>query len=1026
MITISTKPYKYQTNTSLIVQGELGVNGSNQLVVGSGAEGTVTVVGNPPNSTPVPTLIAQGYAEEVMDIASAQTLGTNFIFLNGSSFDTMGVGGYEFEESNGLVYGLYGRTDGLTQQVYYSGATNNTQVLQYTTVAYVPPFLNGNIWQAAAICGSDLQGFTVVLRDTSGANLGLRYIYVRHNGSLINSAGHTYVEITPMVNSYLNSITRTPGGIPRVVRVGAYFFISLADWQFGSLWLGGWNAQDSTYPQTSAALPGSSPTYTPTQFTITTNGLPGGDITTGQTFPILFGNSSNFNASQLRLYNMSTGAVSTPTFMNAPVPLVAGWATNISAVLEGEVDSLGNPYLAFGTQISPGDANNNNPYTLLVNSIAVQFTAGSAGAYTNAQLNYVVGGASGSDLNHVQPAGSPIYIGYNGNPIPNESVASNAGTPSTCVNKLPICGWFLGEPARWSGCPTFHWYYSGTCAVSSFGTGSVTRGIAKAVSAQAGSLAAAQANKLAQIYPMFNVVNRVDFNASTGTNMTAQSTQPSGQMISNWWGRMVGPSMIFSQALSPTRAPIQTISILPANTQITDMTYNRFGTAVPGFKGRIAEYVVNLPNLQTTLSTWCCVWPTGMANINQPTIAMFPCCTDSGPHTGNVNSGGVRLGNFSLSGSVYQPPPVVWNYASNMLTQLAALKTTAISVTQAAHSDFGSGGTFGIEIVPILNSAANGIAFALGIIYGRNAANSLQQISVFTTPCGLSGTTINLTNTSSVTLVSYQTLSTSGVPGVYDQNDSIPGNLDVVYPAAPGGDFYVAWTNANSCSISGDSISCTSFMQFNSSNAIVNQAGTPRSKSRGMLSCSAQHHGIAIMPYRDGDTVPEADIPISRYATTTISTQADFAAGFNAALANPSNIIPGSPVNASYNIAEMLTMESINNQFLLQVGSISGRLNHKQYSLPSTFIDMTSYAAGTYYLYLADTGAGGVQLEVDSAQRPESSTSMYFGSFDRTSTGFANQTSISEVIRFGTARLVAGTAGSPMQGSQIRIGQYVG
>lgn len=1022
-MTIPFGGYKYQTDMSVITPGELGVSPAGKLVTKDPVSGNIVTLGNPDNSTSVPSL-TKTYVEDQMDISSLQTLGANFIFLNGTSFDAMGLGAYEFEEANGVVYGLYGRTDGLTQQVYFSGATNNTVGLQYTTVPYVPPFLNGNIWQAAAVCGSDLQGFTLALRDTSGANLNLRYIYVRHNGSLINTAGHTYVEITPVVNSYLNSVTRTNGGVPKIVRVGAYFFLSLGDWQFGALWFGGWNAQDSTYPQTGAALPASSPSYTPQTFTITTNGLPGGDITTGQQFPALLGNASNFNMSQMRMYDMQSGAVSNLAYLNAPQPIVAGWSSNIVGILEGEVDGSGNPFLAFGTQISPGDNTNHNVLACVVNSIAVQFTAGSPGAYTNAQLNYVVGGSSGSDLNHCQPAG-PIYIGYNGNPIPNESVASNAGAPSTCVNKLPLCGWFLGEPQLWNGAPTFHWYYSGTFALSAFSSGTAWRGLYRPSTVQVGSLAAAQANKLAQIYPMFNVVNRVNFNPVNGAAITSQSTQPSGQMISNWWGRMVGPNFIFSQSLSKIRAPIQTLSVLPLNSLITDASYNRFGHTIPGFKPRIAEYLVNLPSLQSTLSTWGCIWPTGMANVNQPTVFMFPSCTDSGPFASSVNGGGIRLGNFVLTGSVCQPPPVVWNYATNMLTQLAALKSTAISATKAAHSDFGAGGTLGIEIVPVLNSSANGIAFAIGVVHARNAANNLLQTSLFMTPCGLSGTTVNLTNTGSVTLIGYDTISTSGVPGVYDQNDAIPGCMNVVYPSAAGGNFYVQWSNANSASIAGDSMTYVNFTQFNSSNAVVSANGVSRSKSRSMTSCSAQHQGIVIMPYRDGDTVPEADIPISRYATSAVNTQDDFAASFNAAISNPSNVIPGDPQSSSYNLAEMLTLQAISNQFLLQIGSISGRLNHKQFSLPSTFIDMTSYEVGLYYLYLTDTGSG-IQLQVDSAQRPESATSMFFGSFNRTSTGFSNTQSVSEVIRFGNARLVAGSEGSPMQGSQIRIGPYVG
>jgi hypothetical protein len=182
--------YLYQTNTSLLLEGELGLNSSNQLVT-KNASGTLVTLTPAAGSTAISDLVKQ-YAADQMDLSGVRTLGTGFIFLNGTSFDSMGVGVTEFEESNGVVYGLYGRTDGLAQQVYYSAAFDNTQAMQYTTVPYIPPFLNGNVWQAQCVCGQDAQGFTLQLRNTTaGSTATPRYLYVQHNGSLLNSSGHT-------------------------------------------------------------------------------------------------------------------------------------------------------------------------------------------------------------------------------------------------------------------------------------------------------------------------------------------------------------------------------------------------------------------------------------------------------------------------------------------------------------------------------------------------------------------------------------------------------------------------------------------------------------------------------------------------------------------------------------------------------------------------------------------------------------------------------------------------------------------
>jgi hypothetical protein len=357
-----------------------------------------------------------------------------------------------------------------------------------------------------------------------------------------------------------------------------------------------------------------------------------------------------------------------------------------------------------------------------------------------------------------------------------------------------------------------------------------------------------------------------------------------------------------------------------------------------------------------------------------------------------------------------------------MQSQVAALYNTALATAQANYTGFDVG--FYVDVAPILDRTGTTISgLALLTLYARNAANNQLSMAFFFTPCAVSGGILSLTNTSSVTLLGETTVGTSGVPGVATGTDQIYGTLHVAYGTSATSDWYIGWSNPTACTVSGDAIVTTMFVHLNSANAVQAFSPCANSESRTYLSCSVQHQGIAIMPLRDGDSMPQVDIPISRYSTSATNTQDDLAASFLAAIANPRNIISGT---SSYNLAEMTVMDAISNNFLLQVGSMSGRLNHKQFTLPSSFIDMTSYAVGTYYLYVTDTGTGGVQLTVSATQIPESNTSMYFGTFNRTSTGFSGETSVAEVIRFGTARLVSGSSGQPMQGSQIRIGPYVG
>jgi hypothetical protein len=1018
--------YKYQTNSSLLIEGELGVTGG-QLLTKDGSN-NVVVVGNPTGSTAVSDL-TPSYAEEAMDISTAKTLGTGFVFLNGTSFDAMGSSDYEFEEPDGRVFGLYGRTDGMGQQIYYAGAANNQQDLQFTTVPYVPPFLSSSVWQVAAVCGGDVYGFTVALRDTSGVSLGLRYLYIKHGGTLINTAGHQYVEITQLVNSYATTAAMDAGTIPRVVRVGAYFFIAASSWTQAKVWIGGWNAQDGTYPFSTSALAGSAPSYAPTTFTIQTVNWPGTSGTsTAAQIPVVLGNSlgGNQHCSQMfRILDVTTNTLTQPVNGNYPLPPIVQWVTSSPVYLDGEVDGSGNVFLAFGTQGQAADSNANSGLFQLVYSLSVQFTAGSAGSYTNAQLTYNTPGTNGTDLLHCQPW--PFVVSYNAyDALPNEAVNSNAGVPSTCVNKLPIASAWLGYTANGGGGTgmTFNWFYSGYGSIVRCGGNVLVRGKAKMQSgANLGSAAATQLNKLATIYPMFNVNPRANLSTTSGTPSSLAKVQPSGVLTTIFSGMMIAADTILSTGLDINRRGVWTVSKLPSNATLS-ASYNRGGTLVPGMPARVAEYPTTLSTATySSLSSMVNVWPVGISNIKNPVNVFLPALATSSINSPNPNSQNIGVGSWTLSGGSYAPPSTTWTTSSSLSTQLAALKSSVFAAALSPYPDrFGN--AMACEVVPLLNSAGTGVAAALGALWVVDAVGSSGtsvQVYFFTTPATISGGVFSLTNTASVTFLNRCVGSgLQGIPGTNPNNDTYPGRLNHVYLDATNQ--LVQWTPANGLLVNGDDWTCCLVAKLSGTSA-TSSASIIASVSRGFFGVHPQTQGLYWSP-QFGVSEPQADIPISRYSTSAVSVVSDFTAGFTQAITDITNA-----AGAGYggkNIAELMTLQAINNNFLLQLGAVNGRLNHKQYNLPSTFLDMTSFAVGTYYLYLTDTGTSGIQLQVDSVQRAETATNMYFGKFDRTSGGFANETSIAECLRFGTARLVSGSAGVAVQGSSIRIGSYVG
>jgi hypothetical protein len=1024
--------YKYQTNTSLLMEGELGFDTATSQLLTKDGSGNTVVLSNAQDQSMSVGHVAQSYAKDVMDISSTKTLGAGYIFLNGSSNDSLGGGNYEFEEPNGQVFGLYGRTNGPTQQVFMSGAFDNQQDLAFSTVTYSPPWLSGSVWVPAAVVGGDLQGFTLVLADSSNATLTYRYVYVRHNGSLSTVSGHTYVEITPMVNNYASLITLEAGTLFKVVRVGTCFFITTQSWQQGLVWIGGWNAQDSTYPFSSAALPASPATYTPPQFTIQTVSWPNtGGISTAATFPGVMGHAAPAGYTDLfRLYNMQTGAVSIPTGTNWPWPPTSAWINTALPYLDGEVDTSGNYYIALGSKGEVLDTVNQAPFQI-VYSLSVQFT-GSAGSYTNAQLTYTTPGTGGVDLYHVQPA--PFHIGYNANYVlPDETVQSNGATPSTCVNKLPLTVGFDGiDQVYISNGMNINWYYSGYGSVSFVGSNQFFRATQKLMSgSNLGSLAAAQVNKVATLWPMFNVNPRFKVGNNTGCKqMSTAVVMPSAKLASVLHGMYVQPDLLLANGYDAHNNFIWVGSSLPAGSVITDTNYNRNGVLTPGMRARVGEVSLstssdlsnNVNDMHTMINVWSANNGTSPANIKNMALRVLTDTLSSS--YGSVispNSQSIRLGTWSVTGGLMVPPPVAWTSDANLSSQLAAVKATVATAALAQWPDTYST-AYNIEVIPVLNFTEDGVAFALGRVEFVNGSNAWQTV-FFTTPAAVTAGVFSLTNTASVTLINRGTTTTSGLYLGNTGNDQWFGRAHIVWLSTTQA--LIHWSSASGIISTGD---LTRFALI----AVVNNAGAatssntwgPLSMSRNHFVCAAATQGLCTSPYF-GISVPESDIPISRYTTSAVAVLSDFQASWNQAITTPAND-GGTSQPGSVNLAELMVMTAIANNFILQLGALQGRLNHKEYNLPSTFIDMSGYAVGTYYLYLTDTGTGGIQVQVDAAQRTESATNMYFGKFDRTTSGFANESSVSEVVRFGTARLVAGSSGVAMQGSQIRVGPYVG
>jgi hypothetical protein len=1007
--------YIAQTNTSLLTEGELGVSNS-QLVAGSGSEGSYVVVGNPTNGTTVDGL---GYAFDGMDVSSFSTLGSGFVFLDGATFDALGVGVYEFEESNGVVYGLYGRTDGIVQNVCFSSAYTNQSPMLYTTLTYSPPFLAGTGWEAECVLGSAINGFALSLRQTSGT--GRRFLWVMHNGSLLDIAGHTYIEITTAVNTRISEFNNQYSGsvptliLPRIVACNSIFFMAMGCYQVQNMNLGGWDSTNYWSP-TNAVLPSSTATYSPSYFTVSTSGFPGGDISAAQ-FPSFHGSQSpTGNLNPYVLYDTATGGSWTTMIGNNDlVDPTSGWSCNMVSILEVEALSTGTIVVAFGGSTAPYASG--SPVDITVNMVytfSCTFT-GSAGSYSNCQFNYSSPGQNGVSADYVQYY--PFVVG--GNPgfvAPNESVASVSGNYATCYNKLPICSYSLSGD-RIIQQPNIFWYGSGKGSVV-WNEAGVYRRMLIQSGPSAGSLAAAKSNKTAMMYPMFNVTNRF---AGT-TAAINQSTVVVSGIISTISGVInVGPNLWLTAGNTPTGGNAWVMDEL-SGTTLGSTTYNLFGESVPGFGTRTSETPVNLPAPSTTMSVYGHVWSTSTPTVTEPINIIVPLITDN-TSLPSPNGLSVRAGQYTLSNGTYEPPPVIFSYSSSISSQVTALKATVLAVAQSEISGFGSSGVGNIMITPIIDPTGTTSTWALVVLGGAQPLTgsgwSLQgYLPCYGTPCTVTNGVMSLSNTSDIWLISN---SNQGQTGIWETNTgssdfAVAGCLELVYSGSSV--WMYSQAGAYTAAVTEDAWGAYTVAEMPAGGGAPTSVSSVIGDYTIKRACSPYYGGLAnVLYWGQGQEDPGPFFAVSRFSTSTVTTVAGLVASFQAAVSNINQ-------ETAANYAVIMSMDAINNEFMLQLGSVYGRLNHKVFSIPSTYINMSSYAAGQYYLYVTDTGADGIAIQADSAERPESSTNMYFGTVSVSAVGLYGMENVSEVVRFGTARLAKDYAGRATPGSAIRVGPY--
>lgn len=996
--------YKQQTNIANTHQGEIAIL-SNDHVATVNASGTQVNLSNSGNSTI--GAYDQFYVASTMDIASAQTMtdatGNSIVFLNTNSYDSTAQSCFEFEEADGRVYGLYTRTSGVGQELFFGSAKDSKQLAQLSVYKYSPSWLSGTGWVASHVLGGDCNGFCLILTNPTVAvtQLNVRYIYVRlTTNSLIDVSGHQYVEITPFVRSWLSGMSgvlQNANHMPVIRRGQFHTFVEATDSVNGYAYLSGFVNDDTTYPFTTATLPASPAAFTPTSVTFTKANWYDGSTGSGTTL-VMFTNTSGLPCRVISAAGtvLSTTGVSLPYSNQLP--------TNPNSMCFEVANDGTTEVLGFISPIYVYYTNSNGQSDSMNSTVAFSFVRSGTGSAVT--LTYQT-----PDLKYGQPY--PWFITERlAEPYPpNEAVNSDVAQPLTCVNKLPVIHEtiLLGAYDQ----VTFSTFYSGNGAFELSGAGGLNRAGFQITSAFGNSVAQAQLTKFNWMYPNFNVNPRLNFSKNGNITLFGELAVPSGRVYYMSHAMWVGLNTAIVEGslngpdVTPGKLGIAMATWPISGTNIGARTLYSGTNQCLCFPVRTSENVIAYPQYSTDLARVGVCYTNG-GDINSPvqTIGTLLYWNYDNAAGSKVTSPTFSIGQFAQNPTTKQwnpPSSSNYTYSASVNTQLQQAGTALFAAT-------GLGGTLrNIELFPVLDSSGTVPTRFFGYIYATNGTTLYSaSVSVGLT---ISGSVLSI-NPADVTLIGSSTITQS-----YIASGPVYG-LSAVYQVWTSTTaHYMAGYGTFTLSYPGDAVSPTSAMVLNG-NSVTSQVTSLRGASRNDLSLSPQHQGLASLNPNDVGQQDGRTMLTRPYYSGSVTTVAGLAASIQQAVTSGLVTPTGGSLMAIYDLT------AIQNNEVLQIGSVSGNLNGKTFNLPSTYYDLTGQPTGTYYIYVVDNGLNIAFSVVADNTIVESRTSMYMGRIDKTSGGFANGTMVSKILRYGTARLAQGHTIAPIAGSSIRFGPY--
>lgn len=997
--------YKQQTDITKTKQGELAILNDNQLA-------TVDASNNQVNLSN-PDVIGEhdhDYVASTMDIAIAQTMtdanGNSIVFLNTNSYDSTAQSSFEFEEADGRVYSLYTRTSGVGQELFYGSAKDSKQLAQLSVFKYAPSWLTGTGWVASHCLGGDCNGFCLVLSNPSQplSQTTVRYVYVKlTTNSLIDVANHQYVEITPFVRTWVNGLSgllQNVNHMPLVRRGQYHTYVEGTDSIHGFVYLGGFVNDDVTYPFTSAVLPASPAAFTPTQVTFTKANWYDGSTETSTALRVLTNTAGN----PVRVIS-STGTVLTGN--GTSLPYSNQLPTNPNSMCFEVANNGTTEVLGFITPVYVYYTNSAGHADSMNSTVGVTFTRSGTGAAVT--LTYV-----NPDPKYGQPYPWTLMEISAGKFSPQETVNSNFAQPLTCANKLPALQSYIINGAYEQMVQNS--FYSGNGAVTVTGAGGTNRAAFQYLAGQGGSLAQAQLAKFTWMYPNLNVSPRMNF--VNGTNIVlGELAVPSGREYYANTGFWIGANtaLIDGYVNGPDvqgGKPGFAVAVWPSGSVAGARTLYSGTNQCACFPPRISENIM-FYNGQQFLADGLVrvgVCYTNGGNINTPvqsigTLMFWNYDTSSGAKvTGGVPT--FAIGQFTQNPTTKQwspPNTTTYTYSASINTQIQQAGTALVAAA-------GQGDTIrNIELFPVLDSTGAVPTRMFGFMYSTNGTTLRgTSISVGLT---ISGSVISV-NPADVTLIgsSSNTHNYSASGAVWRSTVQYQ-----VWTSATA--HYFAYYGDFTLSYPGDALTPAAAMVLNG-NSATSQQTVLRGARRHNFSLSPQHQGLASLNPNDAGQQDGRTILMRGYYAGAVNTAAGLAASIQAAVSGTIQTPTATGIMAIYDLT------AIQNNEILQIGSVSGNLNGKIFNLPSTYYDLTGMPTGTYYIYVVDNGMNIAFKVVQDNTILEAATSMYLGRVDKTSSGFANGVMVASLIRFGTARLAQGHTIAPIAGSSIRWGAY--